>query len=100
MLKIEFTNARVKDSGYGLSVNGKDLASIISTALGTKVDNNTSYNSKLPSFESNCCNVVVTIDPQPMRETVETADELWYSVEDLEECKREQYNKKTKEAES
>ena len=33
MLKIQFTNAQVKDDGYGLSVNGKELAEIISTAL-------------------------------------------------------------------
>ena len=38
MLKISFTNAEVSDHGYGLEVNGKSLEDIISTALGTKVN--------------------------------------------------------------
>jgi len=32
MLKLEFLNAVVSDSGYGMEVNGKSLESIISTA--------------------------------------------------------------------
>lgn len=37
MVKISFTNAQVRDSGYGLQVNGESLADIISMALGAKV---------------------------------------------------------------
>lgn len=96
MLKLSFTNARVADTGFGLYVNGKDLNEIISTALGTRVGNNYGYGSGLPNFESNCCNVTVIIQPQPQTETIETEDELWDSVEDLEDTKREQYKQKTK----
>lgn len=100
MLKIQFTNAQVADIGYGLSVNGKELAEIISTALGTRLGEKYGYNSGLPSFKSNCCNVTVIIEPQPVTETIETDEELWYSVEQLEDDKREQYKKKAGEGES
>lgn len=100
MLKIEFKNAKVMDNGYGLYVNGNELDKIISTALGTRVDNTYGYNSGLHSFNSDCCNVTVIVDPQPVTETVETEEEIWYSAEDLEECKREQYTEKAEKAES
>ena len=100
MLKIQFTNARVEDSGYGLIVNGKILSEIISTALGTKVGNIYGYGSGLPNFGSNCCNVTVIIDPQSVVEEIETEEELWHSVEDLEECKHEQYQEAIKATES
>lgn len=100
MLKIQFTNAHVEDHGYGLYVNGKELAEIISTALGVRVDNVYGYDSGLPSFNSNSCNVTVIINPQPVTELIETGEELWYSVEDMEECKRGQFNEKTETAES
>ena len=100
MLKIDFTNARVEDSGYGISINGRELAEIISTALGTRVDGKHGYSSGLPNFRSNCCNVTVIIDPQPVGETIETEDGFWYSVEDMEASKREQYKAKAGEAES
>ena len=94
MLKIQFTNARVRDTGYGLTVNGKELVEIISTALGTRVGNIFGYNSGLPSFMSDCCNVTVLIEPQPVKEEIETENELWDSVEDLEDDKRVQYETK------
>ena len=100
MLKIQFTNAQVEDTGYGLSVNGKELAEIISTALGTRVGGKYGYNSGLPRFKSNCCDVTVIIEPQPVTTEIETEEELWHSVEDLEECKREQFSQKTETAES
>ena len=100
MLKIQFTNAMVEDNGYGLSVNGEDLGKIISTALGSRLGTDTAYNSKLRSFKSQCCNVTVIIDPQPVSVEIETDEELWYSVEELEDTKREQFNEKTKAAES
>lgn len=100
MLKIEFTNAKVEDHGYGLSVNGKELDDIISTALGTKVGDVSGYNSGLPNFESNCCNVTVIIDPQPVTATITDDEGRWDSVEEMEEDVREQYKKKVGEAES
>ena len=100
MLKIQFANVQVEDNGYGLSVNGKPLDEIISTALGTRVGNTYGYNSGLPSFTSMSCNVTVIIEPQPVKETIETEDEIWHSVEELEDCKREQFSPKTESAES
>lgn len=100
MLKIEFTNARVEDNGYGLSVNGKELEKIISTALGTRVGDKGGYGSGLPSFKSNCCNVTVIIDPQPVTATITDDDGSWDSVEEMEEDMREQYQEKAGEAES
>lgn len=100
MLKIEFKNACVEDHGFGLRVNGKELEAIISTALGTKVDARIGVGSGLPEFKSTCCNVTIVIDPQPVTEQIETDDEIWYSVEDLKECKREQYAEKAKAAKS
>ena len=83
MLKLEFCNAEVRDTGYGLAVNGIHLENIISTALGT-TGNNPKY------FKSTCCNVTVIIDPRPVTTSIETDDEVWNSLEELEECRREQ----------
>lgn len=99
MLKIQFTNAVVEDHGYGLTVNGKSLEDIISTALGTKVGNTSGYGSRLPSFQHTCCNITVIIDPQRVKETITVGGDTWYSVKDLEECKREQYQEATKATE-
>lgn len=97
-MKITFTNAVVEDRGYGLTVNGKDLDDIISTALGTKVDGKGGYNSGLPSFLSNSCDVEVTITPHPTECNICTDSGVWHSVEDMEAEKREQYKQETKEA--
>ena len=95
MLKLEFTNAVVKDDGYGLKVNGKELSEIISTALGTKVgDRRAGYKSDIPEFKSTCCNITVTIDPQPVTTLINVDTERYLSVEKLEEVKREQFKKK------
>lgn len=99
MIKIQFVNAQVEDHGYGLHVNGKDLAEILSTALGTRVDGNYGYNSGLPSFKSACCNITITIDPQNAKETITMGENVWHSVKELEECKRERYSQKTKATE-
>ncbi len=100
MLKIQFTNAKVEDHGYGLYVNGSDLVNIISTALGTRVDNNYGYGSGLPSFKSNCCNVTVIIDPQPVTTRIECGRGSWDSVEAMEEDMREQDRATDEKAES
>lgn len=100
MLKIEFTNAQVEDNGYGLKVNGKDLDKIISTALGTRVGDKAGYGSGIPSFESNCCNVTIIIDPQPLITHIEDDDTEYFSVEELEEDMRGKYQEKAGEAKS
>ena len=94
MLKLTFTNAQVEDHGFGLTVNGRDLDEIISTALGTRVGNTYGHNSGLPVFKRNCCKVTVTIEPQPVSESIETGAEAWFSVKDMEKDKREQYKEK------
>lgn len=94
MLKLEFQNAEVFDSGYGLTVNGKSLEDIISTALGTKIGTKRGKDYELNLFRSNCCNVTVIIDPQPVTTHIEDDDYEYDCVEDLEEVRREQFEKK------
>lgn len=101
MLKLEFTNAVVEDGGYGLEVNGTSLEDIISTALGTKAGNHSGYNSGLPKFQSNCCDVTVIINPKPVTTRIEDDEYVYNSVKDLEqeaEERYEQYQKKNTEA--
>lgn len=67
MIQLNFLNAVVEDNGNGLRVNGKDLTSIISAALGTikKIPGRYEYlreENKGKPFESQLCNVSVTID--------------------------------------
>lgn len=101
MLKIQFTNAKVHDEGYGLYVNGKGLDEIISTALGTRVGDQYGYNSELPRFSSDCCNITITIDPLPATTLIEFDEGAsWDSIEDMEESMREQYKETIKKAES
>lgn len=57
---ITFTNAAVRDSGYGLEVNGQSLEDIISEALGTKVKGiewDDPRKAQLKEFNSNSCDV-------------------------------------------
>ena len=99
MLKLEFLNAVVSDSGYGMEVNGKSLESIISTALGVKAgEKRAGYGSNVKAFSSNCCNVTVIIDPQPVTTNIEDDHYRWRTVEELEEDMREQFEKKNAEA--
>ena len=99
MLKLEFLNAVVSDSGYGMEVNGKSLESIISTALGVKAgEKRAGYGSNVKSFSSNCCNVTVIIDPQPVTATIADDEGSWDSVEEMEEDMCEQFEKKIAEA--
>lgn len=100
MIKIQFTNAQVRDNGYGLMVNGRELSEIISTALGTRVKEKYGYSSGLPDFESNCCNVLVLINPHPVTTEIENDEGSWENIKDMEEYLYEQYQEKTTEAES
>lgn len=94
MLKLNFENVQVFDDGYGLRVNGRELAEIISTALGTRLDNTYGYGSGLPDFVSNSCDVTVIIDPHPVTAKIEHTHGIWNSVEEMEEEMREQYQEK------
>lgn len=98
MLKISFTNAKVEDSGYGLTVNGNSLEDIISTALGTKVGSKQGYGSGLPDFKANSCDVTVIIDPHPTEVHIEDDENVYHSLKDMEEDKQDEYDKKVKEA--
>lgn len=101
MLKLEFQNAVVEDGGYGLEVNGKSLEAIISTALGTRVGDKSGYSSGLPRFKSNCCNITVIIDPKPVSTIIEDDENVYQTVEELEEDARDRYERnKAKNAEA
>lgn len=98
MLKIIFTNAEVSDHGYGLEVNGKSLEDIISTALGTKVKGSGGYRSGLSNFSSNSCDITVIINPHEGVCEIETEDEIWHSVAEMEAEKSEQFQKENAKA--
>ncbi len=85
MVRLQFTNATAYDCGYGLEVNGRSLGDMISVALGTKVGNKSGYDSGLPSFDSNCCDVVVIIDPRPNEEVIEINGKKYNNLQEVEE---------------
>lgn len=93
MLKIEFKNAVVRDGGYGLEVNGHSLIDLISTALGTRAEGKGGYNSGLPEFKSNCCDVLIIIDPKKVTTHIEDDENEYFTVEDLEEDKKAEYER-------
>jgi len=72
MIKVEFKNASVVDSGWGLDVNGDSLRDILSQCVGVKdtkgdrVDNAT--------FRFNNCDITVIIDPHPSTATISEGD--------------------------
>ena len=96
MIKLDFTNATVKDCGYGLVVNGKSLEDIISTALGTKVGGEFGIGSGLPDFSSTCCDVTVIINPKPVTTLIEKDDTVYLTVKDLEEVAEREYEQAKK----
>jgi hypothetical protein len=89
MVKLFFTNAVVRDDGYGLRVNDKSLEDIITVALGVRA--NSSVYPDVKPFMSNCCNITVIIDPQPVTTHIEVNDDEYHSVEQLEEDRDEQF---------
>lgn len=98
MVKLQFTNATAHDHGYGLEVNGKSLEDMISIALGTKVGNKSGYNSGLPDFDSNCCNITVIIDPQPKEAIIEVNGTQYNSLQEVEEVTENGNSEEVKEA--
>lgn len=100
MLKLVFTHAEVRDSGFGLEVNGKSLEDIISEALGTKVKGLNYNGPRLKTFRSNSCDITVMICPHDKETLIETDDEVFHSVENMEEKRCGQFAEETGEAES
>lgn len=100
MLKLVFTHAEVRDSGFGLEVNGKSLEDIISEALGTKVKGLNYNDPKLKKFNSNSCDITVLICPHDKETLIETDEEVFHSVEEMEEDFSERFAEETGEAES
>lgn len=94
MVKIIFVNAVVNDEGFGLVVNGKNLEDIISTALGTRSVSRGF--TDLPKFESNCCDITITITPHDMKETIISGEDAWNSVKEMEEARQYEYEKAKK----
>lgn len=100
MLKISFTNAHVRDSGYGLDVNGESLEDIISMALGTKAKGSSYGYDKFETFEANSCDVTVIINPHPTEVIIDKGDTVYSSVKEMEEAISERLKQETTEAES
>lgn len=100
MLKLVFTHAEVRDSGFGLKVNGKSLEDIISEALGTKAEGLSYGDPKLKKFSSNSCDITVMIYPHDKETLIETDDEVFHSLKELEDDRRERFAEETGEAES
>ena len=97
MYKITITNAKVVDNGYGLEVNGRELNEIISTVLGTRVKNKYGYNSGLPTFKCNSCDIEITIKPKATEIYIQDSNNVYRSVEEMEEKKSEQMGEKDPE---
>ena len=93
MIRLDFTNAIVSDTGLGVVVNGTSLDTMISTALGTRAKDKWRVGDGLKEFYSNACNVTVIIDPQPVTTVINDGEHRYRSIEDMEEKKYEQYKK-------
>lgn len=100
MLKLVFTHAEVRDSGFGLEVNGKSLEDIISEALGTKVKGLNYNDPRLKTFSSNSCDITVMICPHDKETLIETDEEVFHSVEEMEGDLCGRFEEETGEAES
>ena len=105
MVKLEFTNAVVKDTGYSMEINGKDLGEIISNALGSRAGDHYGYKAdedKVKDFYSNSCNVTIIIDPNPKTVSIQNGEESWDSVEQMVEdrVKAYEYKEETTEGDT
>lgn len=100
MLKLVFTHAEVRDSGFGLEVNGKSLEYIISEALGTKAEGLRYDDPRRKIFRSNSCDITVMICPHDKETLIETDKEVFHSLKELEDDRYERFAEETGEAES
>lgn len=104
MVQLNFLNAVAEDYGNGLIVNGKDLTSIISAALGTikKIPDKYEYlgeKNKGKPFESRLCNISVTIDDRSadVTETITfDADEV--TLAEFEKGLEDEHSQEVKQA--
>lgn len=104
MVQLNFLNAVAEDYGNGLIVNGKDLTSIISAALGTikKIPDKYEYlgeKNKGKPFESRLCNISVTIDDRSadITETITfDADEV--TLAEFEKGLEDEHSQEVKQA--
>lgn len=102
-VEIRFTNAEVRDDGFGLEVNGDKLEDVISMALGTKakgVNYGDPNYKKLKKFSSNACDILVVISPHSKECKIEDDTTVYDSVKALEEDIDERIGKETPETES
>ena len=91
---IKFKNAVVEDNGYNMRVNGEYLSEIISTALGTRVDNEAHLtNKQIPEFYSNSCDLTIIINKNLNTERIESALGCWDSVADMMKERYEAFGK-------
>jgi hypothetical protein len=99
MIKIEFQNAKVSDTGYGLEVNDTSLEETISRALGAKVGKG--YNNDGVPFRANSCDITVIINPHTTSSTI-TVEDQPLDLEKYINDKEEQYgdSQKAKEADT
>lgn len=107
MYKIDIKNAVVEDDGYGLTVNGKPLAEMISIILGTMVKTKeegtvraNSWEKRLKQFHSNSCDITLIIEPHPTVETIETEQYEYENWSEVEEDMYEQFEQKCKTADT
>ena len=85
MEHLQFIYDTVKDSSYGLEVIGESLQDMISVAQGTKRNGKSGYNSGLPEFKHNSCNVTVIIDPNPTKEVIMVNGKKYNNLQEVEE---------------
>ena len=90
MVKLTFNNAVVRDSGFGVYVNDENLSDLISLALGTKIDGAPYDAGRV--FESNSCDVTITINPHKKQSVIEKDKDCYLSVEELKEATHEQFD--------
>lgn len=90
MVKLTFNNAVVRDSGFGVYVNNENLSDLISLALGSKIDGAPYDAGRV--FESNSCDVTITINPHRRQSVIEDDRKCYRSVEELKEATREQFD--------
>lgn len=95
MYKIEFKNANVSDTGFGLEVNNVCLEETISRALGARVGEGYDYQRGTP-FEANSCDITVIISPHSTTSTITVEDQTEELKEYIKE-KEEQYGEHSKE---
>ena len=101
MYAVVIKNAQVRDVGWGLEVNGKPLANIISTLLGTRVGDKTYFTDRgLEEFNYNSCDISICITPHKNGAQFKTGEKVFNSMEEMEDFMDEQFNEKSKKTDA